>query len=72
MNQAAKDGHTPAYIAAREVNTAALELLVKAGCDVNQVASVGRTPAFIAAQEGQTAALELLFQGGLRRELGHE
>ena len=57
VNQATKDGETPAFLAAQEGHTAALKHLVKAGCDVNQAAKDGRTPADIAAQNGLTAAL---------------
>jgi hypothetical protein len=42
----------------------ALELLIKAGCDVGLGAKKGMTPTFIAAERGQLTALELLIKAG--------
>jgi hypothetical protein len=46
------------HFAAQKSETVAVDILVKAGCDVNQAMNDGATPAYIAAQEGQT--LEIL------------
>jgi ankyrin repeat protein len=47
-----------------EGQTAALEVLIKAGSDVNRAAKNGMTPATVAVLIGHTAALELLVKAG--------
>ena len=58
--KAAKSGATPAYFAARGGHTAALELLVKSGCDVNKATKIGSTPAFVARFTSQPALMRRL------------
>jgi ankyrin repeat protein len=52
-------------IAAKEGQTAALELLVKApGCDANLLDENGRTPTLVAVLKGQTAKPNRLIKAG--------
>lgn len=53
-------GDTPAHIAARFGNVAALRAILKLNKNINYLNALGESPAFIAAANGQLAMLELL------------
>lgn len=60
LNQASKDGATPALMPAATGHIQSLKLLVKIEADLNQPDKKGYTAAMIPAGEGQTESLKVL------------
>ncbi len=55
---------TPLFLAAKNGNAAMIELLIKAGADVNYADSKGTTPLMVAAASGSEAAVRSLIAHG--------
>ena len=53
-----------AWIAARHGDVAVLNVLIRAGCDLDWRAGDGSTPVYAAARHGHAAALDLLLKAG--------
>ena len=64
-----QDGQTPLIIASRSGYSDIINMLIKAGADVNMPAPNGATAAFAAAVGGHSEALKLLIEKGADLEL---
>jgi ankyrin repeat protein len=56
--------YTPIILAAREGNATAMEVLVKAGADINSKTANGTTALMLAAQSGSVEAVRILLDAG--------
>ena len=65
VNQAAKNGVSPLYIASFKGNVAIVKVLIKAGGNVNQAGTTtGASPLYISSQKGMVALVKVLLEAG--------
>eukprot|EP00854_Cymbomonas_tetramitiformis_P034548 gene34548-biopygen33158 len=64
FNLFAREGRTPAHVAAEGGFVEALRVLKEAGADLSHVANGGRTPAHWAAEGGHVEALRVIYKVG--------
>jgi ankyrin repeat protein len=64
LNQPGRMGTTPLFIACANGHTAIIEMLLRAGADMNLAMEDGSTPIFIASFSGEVEAVRLLIEAG--------